>query len=74
MAAYLRGEASLAEAVARFELATHAYIRRQLSWFRPDKRIHWLDATLAPAALATLAQQVALTSLHPGHGPEIAPE
>ncbi|MBF6591567.1 MAG: tRNA (adenosine(37)-N6)-dimethylallyltransferase MiaA, partial [Ktedonobacterales bacterium] len=42
--AYLRGEAALADAVARFQLATHAYIRRQLTWFRPDARIHWLDA------------------------------
>lgn len=41
---YLRGEATLADAVARMKLATHAYIRRQLTWFRPDARIHWLDA------------------------------
>ncbi len=46
MGAYLRGEISLEEAVARFEFATHAYIRRQMTWFRTDTRIHWLDAAL----------------------------
>lgn len=71
--AYLRGEATLAEATARFERATHAYIRRQESWFRPDKRIHWLDATLTLDALATLAQQVALEELGAAPGPKIAP-
>lgn len=41
--AYLRGEVSLEEAATRIKTATHAYIRRQLTWFRPDARIHWLD-------------------------------
>jgi tRNA dimethylallyltransferase len=50
--AYLRGETGLADAVARFKLDTHAYIRRQLTWFRPDARITWLDAALPPDALA----------------------
>lgn len=61
--AYLRGELALSEAVMRFEQATHAYIRRQLTWFRPDARIHWLDAALRPDTLATLAQQTALATL-----------
>jgi tRNA dimethylallyltransferase len=42
--AYLCGEMTLAEAAERMKLATHAYIRRQLTWFRPDARIAWLDA------------------------------
>ncbi|MGO8946329.1 MAG: tRNA (adenosine(37)-N6)-dimethylallyltransferase MiaA [Ktedonobacterales bacterium] len=42
--AYLRQEMSLPAAVERFKLSTHAYIRRQLTWFRPDSRIIWLDA------------------------------
>jgi tRNA A37 N6-isopentenylltransferase MiaA len=29
------------------KLDTHGYIRRQLTWFRPDARIAWLDATAA---------------------------
>jgi tRNA dimethylallyltransferase len=54
--AYLRGEAPLDEAVMRFKQATHGYIRRQLTWFRRDERIVWLDAALP---LDTLAAQVA---------------
>jgi tRNA dimethylallyltransferase len=53
--AYLRGEIALEAAVERFKLATHAYIRRQLTWFRADTRIIWLDAALAPDALAAAA-------------------
>lgn len=44
MGAYVRGELSLAAARERMQLATHAYIRRQLTWFRPDTRVRWLDA------------------------------
>jgi len=53
IAAYLRGETTLAVATEHFKLATHAYIRRQLTWFRPDTRIHWLDAALPLETLAT---------------------
>jgi tRNA dimethylallyltransferase len=54
--AYLRGETPLEEAVERFKLATHRYIRRQVTWFRPDARIHWLDAALPLATLAGQAE------------------
>jgi len=67
--AYLRGEMTLAEAVVRFEQATHAYIRRQLTWFRPDTRIHWLDAAQPLDALATQAQRLALEALTGGQTP-----
>lgn len=63
MGAYLRGELALPAAVERFEQATHGYIRRQLSWFRPDQRIHWLDAALPAGTLAAVAEQVALPAL-----------
>jgi tRNA dimethylallyltransferase len=40
----LRGEfASLGEMVQRLKFASHDFTRRQLSWFRRDKRIHWLN-------------------------------
>ena len=54
--AYLRGEITLAEATERFKLATHAYIRRQFTWFRRDTRITWFDAALPIETLATQAE------------------
>jgi tRNA dimethylallyltransferase len=41
---YLRGEyASEAEMVQRLKYAIHDFTRRQLTWFRKDPRILWLD-------------------------------
>jgi tRNA dimethylallyltransferase len=54
--AYLRGEATLAAALERLKLNTHAYIRRQLTWFRPDTRITWLYAGQPVEELAELAE------------------
>jgi tRNA dimethylallyltransferase len=48
--AYLRGEMALADAVQRLKFATHGFIRKQLIWFRPDTRIHWLDAAASDVA------------------------
>lgn len=53
--AYLRGEATREAAVERLKLNTHGYIRRQLTWFRPDSRITWLDAALPTIQLADQA-------------------
>lgn len=44
MVAYLRGEIALERAIERYQAATRHYIRRQLTWFRQDRRIVWLDA------------------------------
>jgi tRNA dimethylallyltransferase len=44
MAAYVRGELPLEEAVRRIKTATHRFARHQYAWFRlGDPRIHWLD-------------------------------
>lgn len=49
---YLRGECSLDAAVDRIKTATRQYAKRQRTWFRKDKRIHWLDETkLGPQGL-----------------------
>jgi tRNA dimethylallyltransferase len=68
MGAHLRRELTLEEAAARMKLATHALIRRQATWFRPDTRIHWLDAAdpaLADAADALVAVWLAAQSAQP---------
>lgn len=44
MIAHLKGELSLAEAVALMKQNTRRFAKRQLIWFRPDPRIYWLPA------------------------------
>jgi tRNA dimethylallyltransferase len=44
MCAYLDGEFTLQEAVARTKIGTHRLARHQNAWFKAsDQRIHWLD-------------------------------
>ncbi|WP_034800652.1 tRNA (adenosine(37)-N6)-dimethylallyltransferase MiaA [Intrasporangium oryzae] len=43
--AVLDGATSIEEAIEDTAQATRRYARRQESWFRPDPRITWLDAT-----------------------------
>jgi tRNA dimethylallyltransferase len=41
----LRGETTLEVAIERLKFHTHHYIRRQLTWFRAEARLVWLDCT-----------------------------
>jgi len=43
IASYLYGEITLEEAIALIKRNTRRFAKRQLSWFRRDKRIKWLD-------------------------------
>ncbi|MDR2035203.1 MAG: tRNA (adenosine(37)-N6)-dimethylallyltransferase MiaA [Coriobacteriales bacterium] len=43
----LAGRKSLESAVTQIKQATRRYAKRQQTWFRRDKRIHWLDARLS---------------------------
>ena len=45
LAAHLRGECSLDEALALARQRTRRFARRQERWFRRDPRVVWLDAT-----------------------------
>lgn len=40
--AVLRGDLTEAEAIAQAQQGHRHYSKRQRTWFRPDKRIHWL--------------------------------
>ena len=40
---YLIGECSLEEAVDNIKIGTRHYAKRQMTWFRRDERIHWID-------------------------------
>ena len=51
--AALEGRCTMDEAVAAVQQATRRYAKRQLTWFRRDGRINWIDAT------ETTSQQLA---------------
>jgi len=40
---YFKGEVSKKEVVEKWRFAEHAYARRQMTWFKKDKRIIWFD-------------------------------
>ena len=40
---YLRGRFSLTEAISKIKTNTHAYVRRQETWFRKNKDIKWVS-------------------------------
>ncbi len=42
MGEYLGGKYDLVEAAQKIKYRTHAYARRQMTWFRRDKRIKWI--------------------------------
>jgi len=41
--AALHGETTIAEAIDQVKLRTRRYAKRQLSWFRHDGRVRWID-------------------------------
>lgn len=55
--AHLDGRSTLEQAIEETITATRAFARRQLTWFRRDSRIGWLDApATAVDALQVIAQ------------------
>ena len=40
---HLKGEISFDEAVYKIKIATRHYAKRQMTWFRRDNRINWID-------------------------------
>ncbi len=58
LAAHLRGEITLAEAVERIQRRTHRFVRRQANWFKAnDPRIHWFR--MGPETLEQVSALVA---------------
>lgn len=47
IATALLGHTSLAAAIERIKLDTHAFIRHQYTWLRRDAALHWFDNTAA---------------------------
>ncbi len=55
VAKYLNGEMTLSEMFRILKSETHRYAKRQLTWFKRDKRIHWIEKNDASAARAIIA-------------------
>jgi len=61
--AHLEGRASLPEAIEQIQRATRQFSKRQITWFRREKDVHWLngfgdDAGVESAALALVQSSV----------------
>ena len=41
---YLQNKTTLEEAAQRMKFRTHQYARRQMTWFRRDERIRWIES------------------------------
>ena len=61
----LEGRTTLAEAAEDIKRATRRYAKRQLTWFRADERVHWLDVGEHDAS-ELLAAALALVEWDPG--------
>jgi tRNA dimethylallyltransferase len=48
---HLEDGVPLGEAVERIVARTRRFARRQVRWFRRDRRIQWLDGTMSPSQL-----------------------
>jgi len=48
LSGYLKNEVSLGEAVDTLKARTRQYAKRQLTWFRADPRVHWIDVDEKP--------------------------
>ena len=56
-AMYLNGECSLEEALVLAKRDTRHFAKRQLTWFRTDKEIQWLDMPLSDAQFDTIVRK-----------------
>lgn len=62
LAAHLRGELALKEAIKQTKHETRQYAKRQITWFRKESGVHWLhafgdDAGIHGAALSWCARR-----------------
>ncbi len=61
-AAVVRGEMSEADALAETRRRTRAYAKRQRTWLRSERNVHWLDAYDREKALAAALRIIEVNS------------
>jgi tRNA dimethylallyltransferase len=58
--AHQEGRATLADAVKEIQQATRRYAKRQVTWFRREKEVHWLNGFGDDPKIAAQALQILL--------------
>src|SRR5436190_19637105 len=61
-AAVVMGEMALDAAVAETKRRTRAYAKRQMTWLRSERNVHWLDASDRNAMLAAALRLIEVES------------
>lgn len=56
--AYLDGKCTYLEAVAQLKQNTRRFAKRQLTWFRKDTRIQWIDRNSTPDIVTHLLEKI----------------
>ena len=56
--AYLDGDCTYMEAISQLKQNTRRFAKRQLTWFRKDTRIEWLDRESTPDIVAYLLERI----------------
>ena len=56
--AYLDGKCTYIEAIEQLKQNTRRFAKRQLTWFRKDKRIKWLDRESTPDIVAYIMRDI----------------
>ncbi len=56
--AYLDGKCTYIEAIEELKQNTRRFAKRQLTWFRKDKRIKWLDRKSTPDVVAYIMRDI----------------
>jgi tRNA dimethylallyltransferase len=62
--AHLEGRASLPEAIEQIQRATRQFSKRQITWFRREKDVHWLNGFGDAAAVESAALALVQSSVH----------
>ncbi len=56
--AYLDGECAYIEAVTQLKQNTRRFAKRQLTWFRKDPRLEWIDRESAPDIVSHILERI----------------
>lgn len=56
--AYLDGECTYVEAISQLKQNTRRFAKRQLTWFRKDTRLEWIDRESTPDIIGNILERI----------------